>query len=67
MTIIDFLKHMDKSVMDLINEMDKTGHYDEKYNLKIELNGKTLELDLHADLYQRMETLLIEEEEENQM
>ena len=60
----DFLKHIDKTVDELLNVMDTVHEYDEKFNLKIELNGKTLELDLHADLVNNLMVLLEEEKED---
>ena len=67
MSIPQFLKHMNKSVVELMDDMDKTGKYDERFNLKIEWNGKQLDLDMHADLYNRLERFLEEEEEENNL
>jgi hypothetical protein len=62
--INSFMDHMQKSVFELMDTLE-TGDYEERFNVKISLNGKELSLPLHADLFSRLETLLKEEKEEN--
>jgi len=59
MSINDFKKHLDASATDIINN-----GYDEKHNVTISCNGKEIVLDLHADLYNNLLSLLAEEMEE---
>lgn len=65
----EFLEHLQYSVyghdglMDTLNE----GDYEERFDLKLELNGKSISLPLHADLFHRLTTLIVEEIEENQL
>lgn len=65
----EFLHHVTESVYDeengLLAVMDNNdGHYSERFELKIELNGKSISLDLHADLFNRLTTFLEETIEE---
>lgn len=58
--LIDFIDHLRKAA----DEMMETGRYDEKYNLSITCNDKSVELYLHADLYWKVQALLKEELED---
>lgn len=64
----EFLEHLQESVfgknglMDILIE----GNYEERFDLKIEVNGKSVSLDLHADLFNRLTSLIEKEIEEKQ-
>jgi hypothetical protein len=57
---------MPEVLHELMDQID-TGDYTENFDLKIEWNGQTLQLPMHADLYSRLERLLQEEVEENKL
>jgi hypothetical protein len=57
--INDFIDHANNTVCEMIDGfLDLNKEYEEKYNLKIELYGKKLELDLHASLFESLLNLL---------
>lgn len=66
----EFLAHVTESVegngglLDTLHDGD--GHYLDKFDLKLEMNGKSISLGLHADLYDRITTFLEEVIEEEQ-
>ncbi|AMO25855.1 hypothetical protein Blue_032 [Bacillus phage Deep Blue] len=56
----EFKAHLDSTVnevMDLLNE----GKDVEGFNVTISLKGKSVEIDLHADLYTVLENVLLDE------
>lgn len=61
--LIGFRIELAHLVDEMLDELNTTG-YDDKFNLKIETNGSKLELELHADLYERMLKLIDEEIDE---
>lgn len=63
--IVQFSKHVDKSVEQLMDEIDHTGNgYDDKYDLHLEMNGQKLTLDMNADTYCRLSNFLVDEVKE---
>lgn len=65
--ILNFMDHLQKSIFQMLDERETNIEYNEKYDLKISFNGETLSLPLHADLYERVTSLLKEEMEENRL
>jgi hypothetical protein len=59
----EFRKQMTETLFQLWDELDK-GDYDHKFDLKIEWNGKKIDLPMHADLYSRFERFIDEPIEE---
>lgn len=58
-TIREFSKHLDKSVEELLVLTNTTGHEDH-LDLIMEVNGKTVKLDLNTDTYVALDEFLIE-------
>lgn len=65
MTIEEFEKHMIKTVHELFDQLEK-GDLDDRFDLNISLNGKTITLPMHADLFSRLEKFMKDEREENE-
>lgn len=60
----DFLEHAEKSVIELVASEEE---YQEKFNLKLSMNGKEISMPMHADLYHRLIEFVKSEIEENQL
>lgn len=60
----DFKNHLVDTLDEFLKELDNTGTYDNKYNISIELNGKKVNIEFHADAFSRLETLIETELEE---
>lgn len=54
----EFITHVDLSVSSMLDGFQVNEDYNDKYNLHINLNGKTLELGFHSELYQSLMMLL---------
>lgn len=52
------LDHLHDSADRLMTEMDETHKYDNKYDIKIEINGVSAIIELHADAYENMAAML---------
>lgn len=61
-----FLAHMEASVGELLDDMAAKAEYDEKFDLTITWNGKTLRLPMNADLHSGLERLVTDEMEADQ-
>jgi hypothetical protein len=59
----EFRKQMKETLFQLWDELD-AGDYNHKFDLKIEWNGKKIDLPMHADLYSRFERFIDESIEE---
>lgn len=63
-----FMNHLEKSkdeMLDIIGS--RTGNYEERFDIKIAINGKKITIPLCADSYSRLEQFIsdeIKEEEE---
>lgn len=57
MKIEQFIKHMNLTVNDLLDDLDAGKDLD-KYDLTITWGGKSLQIPMHADLYSELEALL---------
>ena len=63
----EFRKHMYETSEELLDELDEGKDYDNKFDLRLELNGKRIDLEMCADLYNRLVTFIddtIKEEEQ---
>ena len=61
----EFRKQMTESLHELWDTLE-SGDYDSKFDLKIEWNGKKIDLPMHADIYSRFERFIEETIEEEQ-
>lgn len=67
--IVNFSKHLEKSVYEMLDGMyDLTEKEElqkrERFNIEIKMNGKSVTLQIHAELYERLQTFLADEVEE---
>lgn len=60
----EFLQHVEESALELIRSEEE---YQEKFNLKLSMNGKEISLPMHADLHHRLIAFVKSEIEENQL
>ncbi|AUM59018.1 hypothetical protein BCP01_217 [Bacillus phage BCP01] len=56
----EFKSHLDTTVNQLMDVLE-AGKDVEGFNVTISLNGKSVEIDLHADLYAELENILLNE------
>jgi hypothetical protein len=66
LNLSEFRSHLDKTVTELLDALDN-GDLDERFDLKIEINGKSTAIPMHADLYDAIDGIIqdeIEDEEE---
>lgn len=57
----EFKHHVETDVTNLIDELTKTGEYDEQHDLILTVNGKQCRIEMHADAYDRL-LLMLENE-----
>lgn len=57
----NFKNHLDQSVLDMMDENDKSGNIDPKYNVTISVNGKSIVIPCNADAYANIERLIYDE------
>jgi len=62
----DFKEHVERSIYTMLDLMQE-GDYEERFDLVLELNGKKVEIPMHADLYQRLTRFIQEEIDENEL
>lgn len=60
----EFKKHLNASAMEMLDVINDGGDYEERFDVKIECNGQSISIDLHADIFSRLEGLLDAEIEE---
>jgi hypothetical protein len=56
----EFRSHLDKTVTELLDSLDN-GDLDERFDLKIEINGKSTAIEMHADLYDAIDGIIQDE------
>jgi hypothetical protein len=57
--IVDMIQHIDRSVIEMLDSMDKEG-YQDKYDFILEMNGRKLIIPNGADVYEEITTNLFE-------
>lgn len=62
--VLNFIEHYKKSTVDMLNLIDTKSEYQERFNVTITMNGRTLTIGNNADLFDNMIALLYEEIEE---
>lgn len=59
--LLDFKQHITDSTTTLLDELDETEEVDEKYDVVITINGKTIVVPSNADAYANIERLIYDE------
>ena len=62
--IKEFIKHVKESTNEMLDIFDNNGDYQERFNVTIAMNGKSITIGNNADLYTNLMKLLYEEIEE---
>ncbi len=57
----DFLKHIDNSKDEMLDIIDGNGDYEERFDITISINGKSIIVPLNADSYYRLEKFIEDE------
>ena len=60
----DFSQHLENTKEELMDSFDNGTGYLEKFNVILTINGKTITLDLNADIWPKLKMLIDEEIEE---
>jgi hypothetical protein len=58
--IKEFRSHLDKTVTELLDALDNGG-LGERFDLKVEINGKLTAIPMHADLYDAIDGIIQDE------
>lgn len=59
-----FLKHLETSQQELLEVMCEADGYVDRFDVTISINGKSIQMPLHADLYGRLVRLFSQEIED---
>jgi hypothetical protein len=62
--IKEFIKHVKESTNEMLDIIDNNGEYQERFNVTIKMNGKSITIGNNADLYIKLMDLLYGEIEE---
>jgi hypothetical protein len=54
----DFGEHTKASVAEMLDIIYNDGEYENRFNIKIEVNGKSTTIEMHADAFDRLMTML---------
>ena len=57
----DFSQHLENTKEKLLDSFDNGTGYLEKFNIVLTINGKTITLDLNADIWSKLKMLIDEE------
>lgn len=57
----NFGEHVKASKDELVDILVNDGEYETRFNLKLELNGKAVEIEFHADCFERLMTMIEQE------
>lgn len=53
-----FSQHVKASVAEMLNTIDAGGEYDHKHDIKIEVNGVATRIEMHADAFDRLTSMI---------
>lgn len=57
----DLGEHIKASKDEMLRIIDNDGEYEERFNIKIEMNGKSAQIELHADAFDRIMGMIEDE------